>query len=463
MALKIFNTLGRKMAEFQPIHKGKVGFYSCGPTVYNYAHIGNLRTYIFNDLLRRAIKKESYKLTHVMNITDVGHLTSDADEGEDKMLKGAKREKKTVWEIADFYTKAFFRDTSLLNIEKPEIICKATDHIKEMIELNKKIEKNGFAYFAGGNLYFDTGKLDDYGKLANLDLENLKEGARVDKDANKKNATDFVLWFTKSKFQDQEMKWESPWGVGYPGWHIECAAMSMKYLGEQFDIHTGGIDHVNVHHTNEIAEAEAATKKKPWVKYWMHGEFLVIDKGKMAKSGENFITLQTLIDKGYEPLVYRYFCLNAHYRTQLNFSYEALDAAKNAFENLKQRVIEIKNNPASNPKTNSYKEDFFSHINNDLNMPQAMAVMWAVVKDKELGSKEKYGLLLDFDDILGFGLKDLKEEKAHIPAEITALADKRLDAKKKKDWQLADKLRNEIQEKGFTINDTPEGYKISKK
>ena len=462
MTLKLYNTLGRKLMDFKPLKGNKVGMYSCGPTVYNYAHIGNLRTYIFNDILRRTLIKNGFKLTHVMNITDVGHLTSDADTGEDKMLKGAKREGKTVWEIADFYTKAFFNDAERLNIQKPDIICKATDHIKDMIELNKKIEKNGFAYLAGGNLYFDTSKLEDYGKLALLDIESLKEGARIDKDPNKRNPTDFVLWFTKSKFQEQEMKWESPWGIGYPGWHIECAAMSIKYLGEQFDIHTGGIDHIPVHHTNEIAEAEAGTGKKPWVKYWIHGEFLVIDKGKMAKSGENFLTLQVLADKGYEPLVYRYFCLNAHYRSQLAFSFEGLDGAKNAFENLKHRVIEIKNDLKSNPVKNNYKEEFFEHVNDNLNMPQAMAVMWAVVKDKELGNKEKYQLLLDFDEILGFGFKGWKEEKVELNEEIESLVEQREEARKKKDFKTADKIRDLLKEKGIVLEDSDKGIKWKK-
>lgn len=462
MTLKFYNTLSRKKAEFEPIEKGKVGLYSCGPTVYNFAHIGNLRTYVFNDILRRVLLKNGLKLKHVMNITDVGHLTSDADEGEDKMLKGAKREKKTVWEVAEFYTEAFFKDMEHLHLEKPEIICKATDHIKEMIELDEKIEANGYAYVADGNLYFDTAKLEDYGKMARLNLEDLREGARVEADANKKSKTDFVLWFTKSKFDDQEMKWDSPWGKGYPGWHIECAAMSMKYLGDQFDIHTGGIDHIPVHHTNEIAEAEAATGKKPWVKYWMHGEFLVIDKGKMAKSGENFITLQTVIDKGYDPLMYKYFCFTAHYRTPLTFSWEALDAAKNAFSRLKEKVIEIKNDMESKSKDNSYVSDFLNAVNDDLDMPKAVAILWEVLKDKELGNKEKYDILLEMDEIFGFGMNDFEEENVDVPAEITEMADKRLKAKQEKNFEEADKLRDEIASKGYMIEDKPDGYRIKK-
>lgn len=455
--LRVFNTLTREKEEFVPVSNGKVGMYSCGPTVYNYAHIGNLRTYVFNDVLRRTIVANGFKLIHVMNITDVGHLTSDADSGEDKMLKGAKREGKTVWEVAQFYTDSFFSDTDKLHLQKPEVICKATDHIKEMIELNQRIEKNGYAYFAGGNLYFDTAKFADYGKMAKLDIENLREGARVEADLNKKNATDFALWFTKSKFQDQEMKWPSPWGTGYPGWHIECAAMSMKYLGEQFDVHTGGIDHISVHHTNEIAEAEAATGKKPWVKYWMHGEFLVIDKGKMAKSGENFITLQTLIEKGYDPLVYKYFCFTAHYRSKLNFSYEALDTAKNSFNSLKQKVIEIKKNNDSKGDKKRYITDFMEAVNDDLNMPQAMSFVWNVVRDNDLGAKEKYDILLEMDKILGFEFDSFEEEKVEMNSEIEALIKEREEARKNKDFKRSDEIRDKFKEMGIILQDTPNG------
>lgn len=462
MALKLYNTLTRKKEAFKPIKDKDVRMYSCGPTVYNYAHIGNLRTYIFNDILRRTLIKNSFKMKHVMNITDVGHLTSDADTGVDKMLLGAQREKKTVLQVAEFYTKAFFDDMKKLNIEKPEIICKATGHIKEMIELNKKIEKNGYAYFAGGNLYFNTSKFKDYGKLAKLKLEKLKKGARVSADENKKNPADFVLWFTKSKFQEQEMKWDSPWGIGYPGWHIECAAMSIKYLGKQFDIHTGGIDHISVHHTNEIAEAEAATGKKPWVKYWLHGEFLIIDKGKMAKSGEKFIRLQTLIDKSYNPLVYRYFCLNAHYRSKLDFSFEALNGAKNALENLKGKIIEIKKDLTSKKSKNNYKEKFLEYVNDDMNMPQALSVLWAVIKDKDLGNKEKYELLLDFDGIFGLGFRNWKEEKVEISEDLDELIQKREEARKKKDFKTADKIRNQLKEKGIILEDTLQGVKWKK-
>jgi len=464
MVLKLYNTLSRKKEVFEPINPPKVGMYACGPTVYNYAHIGNLRTYIFNDILRRTLLKNNFKLKEVMNITDVGHLTSDADTGEDKMLVSARKEKKSVLGIARFYTDAFFKDTDRLNIQKPEIIPRATEHIKDMIEMDKKIEKNGYAYFKGGNLYFDTAKLKDYGKLARLKLEELKEGARTDKDPNKKSPTDFVLWFTKSKFQEQEMKWQSPWGLGYPGWHIECSAMSSKYLGEQFDIHTGGIDHIPVHHTNEIAQAEAAFQKKPWVKYWIHGEFLVLEKEKMAKSAGIFITLQTIIDKGYEPLAYRYLCLGTHYRKQLMFSWEALNGAASAYKTLKNRVIELKKENTSFDKSNKkehYKKEFMNRINDDLNMPQVLALINDVLKDEALGSKEKLELITEFDEILGLDL--LKEEKVEIPKQVQELIDKREEARKKKDFKLADKLRKEINSKGFIVEDTSEGPRVRKK
>jgi len=465
--LRLYNTLTRKKEEFKPINPPNIGMYACGPTVYNYAHIGNLRTYIFNDILRRTLIKNGYELKHVMNITDVGHLTSDADTGEDKMLVSARKEKKSVRDIAEFYTKAFFRDTELLNIQKPDIICRATEHIRDMIEMNKKIEKNGYAYFKGGNLYFDTAKLDDYGKLARLKLEELREGVRTDKDSNKKSPTDFVLWFTKSKFQDQEMKWPSPWGLGYPGWHIECSAMSSKYLGEQFDIHTGGIDHIPVHHTNEIAQAEAAFQKKPWVRYWIHAEFLVVDKGKMAKSAGVFITLQTIIDKGFNPLVYRYLCLGTHYRKQLMFSWEAMSTAASAYKALKNRIIEIKKEGTSFDKDNKnnkkeyYMTEFMNRINDNLNTPQALALVNDMLKDESLGSKEKAGLIKDFDEVLGLDL--LKEEKVDVPREVQELVNKREEARKKKDWKIADSIRKKIMEKGFVLEDTREGVRIRKK
>ncbi|MDR3192236.1 MAG: cysteine--tRNA ligase, partial [Treponema sp.] len=338
MALSLYNTLGRTLQVFEPLNPGRVGFYGCGPTVYNYAHIGNLRAYVTHDILTRTLRRVGYQVTHVMNITDVGHLSGDNDEGDDKMVKSAQERGKSVLEIADFYTRAFFNDTERMNIGKPTVVCKATEYVGEMISLIKRIEANGYTYSAGGNLYFDVSKFPGYGELALLRQGELKAGARVETDENKRNPQDFVLWFTKSKFENQALVWDSPWGRGYPGWHIECSAMSIKHLGEQFDIHAGGIDHVPIHHTNELAQSEAATGKHPWVKYWVHNEFLVLDKAKMSKSAGGFITLQSLTDAGYDPLDYRYFLLGGHYRSQLQFSWESLEGARNARRSLLDQI-----------------------------------------------------------------------------------------------------------------------------
>jgi cysteinyl-tRNA synthetase len=449
--VKLYNTLTRKK---EKLTKKEVGMYACGPTVYHYAHIGNLRSYIFEDILKRVLLFNGVKVKHVMNITDVGHLTSDSDTGEDKMLKGARREKKTVWEIAEFYTDAFKRDVKKLNIIKPDIWCKATDHIKEQIEMIQQLEKKGFTYTAGGNVYFDTSKLKDYGKLARLDLEaETKE--RVEKDPHKKNKHDFVLWFTKSKFLDQEMKWKSPYGEGYPGWHIECSAMASKYLGEQFDIHCGGHDLIPVHHTNEIAQSEAAFGKKPWVKFWIHSEFLVLPTGdKMAKSGDNFLTLSVLSEKGIDALDYRYFCLGTHYRNPLMFGYEALEGARTGRKKLVERVLELKGKGKVSKK---YLDMFNSEVSDDLNTPKALAVMWEVVKSS-MSDGDKYVTLLKFDEVLGLGLKDLKVEK--IPSEILKLAKEREKARSEKDWKKSDELRDEISKKGYLVEDGKDGFEI---
>ncbi len=457
--MQLYNTLSRKKETFSPI-KSKVGFYSCGPTVYHYAHIGNLRSYIFADILKRVLEFNQYKVKHVMNITDVGHLTSNEDDGEDKMLKGAKREKKTVWEIAEFYTEAFKEDMNKLNLIEPNIWCKATDHIKEQIDMIKKLKKNGFTYEAGGNVYFDTSKFKDYGKLAKLNLK-AETKSRVKKDKNKKNPHDFVLWFTKSKFKKQEMKWDSPWGEGYPGWHLECSAMSSKYLGKQFDIHTGGIDHIPIHHTNEIAQSEASFGKKPWVKYWLHGEFLVLKEEKMAKSEGNFLTLQALIDKKYDPLDYRYFCLGTSYRKPLTFSFEALDSAKSAFNKLKNKILEMLEYPDVGKKdTEKYIEDFQVNINDDLNTPKALAAVWGMLKDEKVNNKEKYKTLIEFDRVLGLGLKEIKLNE--LPEEIQNLITEREHARLKKDFKKADNLRDKLKNKGYLIEDTNQGVRWKK-
>lgn len=461
--MKIYNTSTRKKEEFKPIENNLVKVYTCGPTVYNYAHIGNLRTYIFEDILKRVLLFNGFKVKHVMNITDVGHLTSDADTGEDKLDVGARREKKTPLQIAEFYTKAFQNDIKLLNILPPDIWCKATEHVKDQIEWIKKLVKKGYTYETDEVLYFDSAKFKNYGKLAGLDAITSKV-SRVEPDPNKKNPADFALWFKLvGKHKNHIMHWPSPWGEGFPGWHIECSTMSTKYLGEHFDIHCGGVDHIPIHHTNEIAQTEAVTGKK-WVNFWVHGEFLVLEKTKMAKSGENFITLQTLIDKGYNPLDYRYFCLNAHYRSPLSFNWENLDSAKDSFNKLKERLIEIKKNLNTHKTENyeKYKKEFLDAINNDLGMPEAMAVVWAVVKDSKLGNKEKYELLLEFDKILGLDIDKIKKEKIGLPKEIMDLIIKREGYRKRGDFEAADKIRKGLKEKGYLIEDTPQGPRWKK-
>ncbi len=468
--LKLFNTLTRKKEEFKPIESNKVRFYACGLTVYNYAHIGNLRTYIFEDVLKRVLLFNGYDLKHVMNITDVGHLTGenlgDADTGEDKVEKAAKKLGKTVKDITDFYTNEFKKDLNSLNILFPDIWCKATDHITEMIDLIKRIEANGFTYQTGGNVYFDTSKFEHYSDLGKLKLDDQKAGARVNIDKNKKNPRDFVLWFTESeKFKDHLMKWDSPWGRGWPGWHIECSAMASKYLGEQFDIHSGGIDHINVHHTNEIAQSESAFGKHPWVKFWLHGEFLVLEKEKMSKSLSNFITIRTLIDRGFDPLHYRYLCFTAHYRKQLVFTEEALLGAKQSFEILKSRIINLKNEvqgeiPIEVNEDQKYYKEFLTAINDDLNMPRALAVVYDLLKANQIENKEKLSLLYKFDEILGFNIKDFKEESVQVDEELERLVQERQTARKNKDFKRADEIRNILKDKGYIIKDTPEGPKL---
>lgn len=462
--LKLYNTLSRKKEDFKPINPGHAGMYCCGPTVYNYAHIGNLRAYIFEDILRRVLDFNAFDVKQVMNITDVGHLASDADEGEDKLMKALAREGKkpsveAMKELARMYEGAFKKDIKQLNILDPLIWCRATEHIKEMIELIKKIDKNGYAYKTSSGLMFDTSKFKYYAELGKLKLKDLKAGARIKLDKEKKNPSDFALWITNQP--NHLMQWESEFGKGFPGWHIECSAMSIKYLGEQFDIHCGGIDHIPVHHTNEIAQSEAATGKHPWVNYWLHGEFLIFGKEKMAKSGDGFITLKTLIDKGYGPLVYRYFCLGAHYRQQLTFSFEALDAAKNAYEKLTSKVIELKEKgEKAGSDDMGYLSRFAEAINDDLNTPQALALMWDMLKDEDVGNK--LSLLLEFDRILGLGVKDMKKEDFKVPKDVLELLKKRDEARKKKDWKLSDEIRDGIKASGFSVLDTKEGQKVEK-
>ncbi len=471
MSLKLYNTLGRAVQEFRPINDSMVGLYGCGPTVYNFAHIGNLKTYIFEDLLRRTLEYLGYNVNHVMNITDVGHLTDDADEGEDKMEKSAREKGKSVWDIAAFFTDAFFSDIEKLNILKPHVSCKATDHINDMINLIKRLEDKGFTYEAGGNIYFSIDKFPNYGELALLDRQKLFAGARIEVDENKRNPHDFVLWFTQSKFENHAMLWDSPWGKGYPGWHVECSAMSMKYLGEQFDIHCGGIDHINVHHTNEIAQTEAATGKK-WVNYWLHGEFLVMNKAKMAKSAGNFLTLNTLEEKGYDPLDYRYFCLGGHYRTQLQFSWESIDASKKARENLIEKLFLLSEGGEKlaldnlGDRAKNYLGDFRDNISDDLNLPRALAVVWILIRDNTLSDSEKLTLILDFDRVLGLNLEksisETDKDRLDVDIRVPELIKEREEARKIRDFKKSDEIRDELKALGIEIKDTSDGTKWKK-
>lgn len=463
--MRLYNTMSRSIEEFVPINEGKVSMYCCGPTVYNYAHIGNLRTYIFEDLLRRTLRRSGYDVKHVMNITDVGHLTGDGDDGEDKMEKSARETGRTVWDIAEFYMKAFFRDEEALNIERPDIICRATEHIDDMINLIKRLEEGGHTYISGGNVYFSIDSISDYGKLARLNLDDLKSGARIEVDSNKKNPKDFVLWFTNSKFKDQAMMWDSPWGRGYPGWHIECSAMSMKYLGEHFDIHCGGIDAIPVHHTNEIAQSEAATGKT-WVNYWCHGEFLLMGNAKMSKSSGSFVTLPVLEGEGYDALDYRYFCLTGHYRSQLRFSYEALDAARSARKGIMERIGDAKSEgpAATDPseKAREYMAAFDEAMENDLNAPKALSILWQMLKDNGLSSSDKLAAAYHMDGILGLGLDKAEKKEETLDAELQALLDERTAAKKAKDYKKADEIRDKLLSMGYAVKDTPTGPVLQK-
>ncbi|TFG35561.1 MAG: cysteine--tRNA ligase [Parcubacteria group bacterium] len=459
--VKLFNTLSRKKEEFKPLKDKKAGIYTCGPTVYWFAHIGNLRTYLFEDLLKRVLDYSGYKVNHVMNITDVGHLTSDADTGEDKLEKGAKREKKTVWEIAEFYTDAFKKDLKLLNIKEPDIWIKATDTIKDQIDLIKVLEKKGFAYKIEDGVYFDTSKLKTYGRLWGKKKMEVKAGVRIEMVKGKKNATDFALWKFTEKGVKRQMEWDSPWGKGFPGWHTECVVMGAKFLGVPFDIHCGGIDHIQIHHTNEIAQAEAAYDKI-LANYWMHGEFLNLTEGRMGKSAGNIITVETLIKEGINPLAYRYLCFNTHYRTKLTFSMEALSGAQNSLNNLYDRVINFSENKIKPKKPNkNYLDKFSEYIRDDLNAPKALGLMWQMLKDKNLPDEEKYATLLDFDKIFGFDLDKVK--KPEIDKEIKKLAELREKCRKEKRWREADEIRKGVEKMGYLIEDTEQGPKIRKK
>ena len=458
MDIYFYNTLTKKKELFVPIEKGKVRMYSCGPTVYKNATIGNMRTNLFQDTLRRVLRYNGYELKHAMNITDVGHLVSDGDEGEDKMLKSAREEHKTPLQIAEYYTKLFFNDLERLNIETPEIVCKATDHIKEMLELVQKIMERGYAYETSTAIYFDVSKLDEYGILSGVNLREQKAGARVEVDPEKRNPYDFALWIKAP--ENHLMKWDSPWGPSYPGWHIECSAMSTKYLGEVFDIHTGGIDLIPTHHENEIAQSKGACGKIP-AHYWMHGEYLLINGGKMSKSLGNVYLLDDIINRGYDPLVYRLFNFSCHYRGKLNFTWEGIESASVALDRIRDGYQKhlAGNAEVSDEIINDMENRFHQAINDDLNMPLAMSVVWEAVKYADKSPKIAK-LLEKFDTVLGIKITEKKEQEA-IPEEILELVEQRKKAREEKNWAESDRLRDLISEKGYAVKDTKEGMEVN--
>lgn len=461
MDLKIYNTLSRSKEVFVPVRPGRVGIYTCGPTVYNYAHIGNLRTYIFMDILRRVFAFNGYKVKSVMNITDVGHLLSDADDGDDKMSMAAAEQKKTPEEIAEFYSAAFFRDIARLNVRRPDVTPKATEHIGDMIKIVQALLDKGYAYETDDGIYFDISKFPDYGKLSGVNLEEQLAGARVDINTGKRHPADFALW--KKAAPNHIMKWPSPWGMGYPGWHIECTAMSNKYLGDVFDIHTGGIDHVPIHHENEIAQAEAWLGKKA-VNYWMHSEFMLVDGGKMSKSLGNTYTVDDLAAKGYTPMEFRYMCLNVQYRQKLNFTWEAMAAAKTAYERLSALLYRHKTAPApeNRPEIEKYLGEFHEAINDDLNVPMAMGVLWKMLRLP--AGKDVYDAALVMDKVfaLDFDKVASPDHTAEAPPEIREMAEKRREVRRNKNWAESDRLRDEIAAKGYKVLDTADGYRLEK-
>ena len=458
--MKLYNTLTRKIDDFVPYEDGVIRMYTCGPTVYHYAHIGNLRTYIMEDVLEKSFKFLGYDVKRVMNITDVGHLSSDADTGDDKMMLGAKRENKTVMDIAKFYTDAFFEDCSKLNITKPSVVVPATSLIDEYINMIENLLNNGFAYKSGDNIYFDTSRLDEYYVLTNHSSDDLFVGVRDDvvEDTNKRNKTDFVLWFTKSKFENQELKWNSPWGEGYPGWHIECSCISLKYLGEYLDIHWGGVDNIFPHHNNEIAQTESYVGH-PWCRYWFHVEHLNDKRGKMSKSKGDFLTVSLLEEKGYNPLAYRMFCLSSHYRKQLMFSYDVLDGFQNAYDKLKKKVLSL-GDSGEVLDVSLYINKFKDNINNDLNTSMMLTTLYDVLKDESLNDASKKYLIGLFDEVLGLGLFDVSLKEASVSEEF--ILDKislRNKAKADKDYTLADSIRDELLSLGIKLIDTKDGTK----
>ena len=462
MQLRFYNTFTRKKEDFVPVKPHQAGIYSCGPTVYKYAHIGNLRAYVFMDELRRVLEYNGYKVKSVMNITDVGHLVSDADDGEDKMSKSAHETGKTPLEIASFYTDQFMKDIDALNIKRPTVCPKATDNIPEMIAVVQSLLDKGYAYETEDGIYFSVEKFPDYGKLSGINLADQRHGARVEVNSFKRHPVDFALW--KKAAPNHLQQWDSPWGKGFPGWHIECTAMSKKYLGEVFDIHTGGVDHIPIHHENEIAQAECLLGH-PAVHYWMHSEFMLIDGGKMSKSLGNTYTISDLVAKGYSPVVFRYFCLNVQYRQKINFTWEAMDAAKAAYNKLCAQLVSHKNSPARTEKSilDDFHNKFEEAINDDLNIPLAIGVLWTMLKLPK--SCDVYKLALDFDRVFALDFDKVKEEKKEIviPDNVRQLAETRLQARKAKNWAESDRLREELSALGYSVKDTADGYELSEK
>ena len=466
--MRLYNTASKSIEEFKPLNPPLVTFYSCGPTVYDYTHIGHLRSYINTDILKRTLLHEGFQVKHIMNITDVGHLTGDDDSGEDKLEKGARESEKTVWDIASFYTDFFYKSVKQVNILPPLKYVRATEHIQEMIDLVKKIEENGYTYQTDEALYFDTGKFEDYGKFSGQKLEDKLQQAReeVHIDKKKKNPQDFALWFKRvGRFKDHTMHWESPWGDGFPGWHIECSAMSMKYLGDVIDIHSGGTDHIPVHHENEIAQSKAAAGKD-FVRFWFHNEFLLVDGKKMSKSLKNFYILDDVKEKNIEPLALRYLYLQTHYRQQMNFTWEAANAAQNAYGKLKEYVVDLKKkrhtDPISEEKLNNheqFKKSFYDAMSNDMQTPQALSVLWEMLKS-DIPKNLKLELILDFDNILGLSLGSVLPEP--IPNQVMNLAKERLEAREKKDFKMSDELRKKIKKLGYEIKDSKERFKLKK-
>lgn len=472
--MKLYNTMSRQVEDFVPLHEHKVGFYACGFTVYDYTHIGHLRKYTMDDVLLRTLRHAGYEVTFVQNVTDVGHLASDADTGEDKLEKGAKKYNKTVWDVAREFEEYFWYSMDLMGVIRPDYSTRATDFITEQIDLVKTLEAKGYTYvIEGDGVYFDTSKLDDYGQLARLDIEHLKEGARVEVVPGKRNPTDFAVWKFERPGENRAMSWPSPWAErGFPGWHIECSAMSMAKLGPQLDIHTGGIDHISVHHSNEIAQSEAATGLQPFVHYWVHHNHLMVEGTKMSKSLGNFFTIDDILKRGFDPMALRLLFLTTHYRSEMNFTWSNLEGAQKTWERLKSKVLElqaagsaISPQEASSSLVVEYNTRFFAHLENDLHTSEAVAVMWEVLKSEQLPPSEKLGLLYEFDQVLGLGLAklDASESTAELtlPTEIQHLVEERAEARTNQNWQRADELRAELNQKGYQVKDTDEGQKVS--